>query len=165
LIPQDVAIRWKLDMLKLKKTEVITDSVIDQKRANVLQFAAQKAIALDRRSVEALSLAEIAGLGDAAREGRLPAFVEAAKALGLEIAQGQAAEAKKSAAASPPAATGRGTARQASTAAPAETPRQADPSAAANETAKSDAPPAPGGDEAGEASAPGGAKRSVNFEV
>ena len=87
LVPQDIVIRWKLDMLRLKKEEIITDSVIDQKRANVLQFAAQKAIALDRQAIDHLTLDQIAGLGDAAREGRLPAFVEAARALGLEIAQ------------------------------------------------------------------------------
>ncbi len=93
LVPQDIVIRWKLDMLRLKKEEVITASVIDEKRANVLQFAAQKAIALDRQAVEHLTLDQIAGLGDAAREGRLPAFVEAAKALGLglEMAQEQRA--------------------------------------------------------------------------
>ena len=79
LVPQDVVIRWKLDMLRLKKEEVITELVIDQKRANVLQFAAQKAIALDRQAIDHLTLDQIAGLGDAAREGRLPAFVEAAQ--------------------------------------------------------------------------------------
>jgi hypothetical protein len=86
LVPQDVLIRWKLEMLKLDRSELITDSVLDQKRANVLRFAAQRAIALDRRAVEALTLDQIAGLGDAAREGRLPAFVEAAKAVGLDLA-------------------------------------------------------------------------------
>jgi hypothetical protein len=88
LVPQDVAIRWKIEMLRLNKEDVITESVIDQKRANVLQFAAQKAIALDRQAVEHLTLDQIAGLGDAAREGRLPAFVEAAKALGLAAEPG-----------------------------------------------------------------------------
>jgi hypothetical protein len=92
LIPQDVAIRWKADMLKLNKGETITVSVLEEKRANVIRFAAQKALQLDRRAVEALTLDQISGLGDAAREGRLPAFVEAAKALGLEIAQGAPAE-------------------------------------------------------------------------
>jgi hypothetical protein len=52
--------------------------------------SAQKA---DRRAVEDLTLDQISGLGDAAREGRLPAFVEAARALGLEVAQGSATEA------------------------------------------------------------------------
>jgi hypothetical protein len=78
-------------MLKLKKTETITASVLDEKRSNVLRFAAQRAIALDRHAVEALTLDQIAGLGDAAREGQLPAFVEAARALGLEVGQDQQA--------------------------------------------------------------------------
>ena len=90
LIPQDIAIRWKMDMLRLRKEDVITESVLDQKRTNVLQFAAARAIALDRLAIEHLTLDQIAGLGDAAREGRLPAFVEAAKALGLEVTQGAA---------------------------------------------------------------------------
>jgi hypothetical protein len=54
-------------MLRLKKEEVITESVIDQKRSNVLQFAAQKAIAIDRQAIDRLTLDQIAGLGDAAR--------------------------------------------------------------------------------------------------
>jgi hypothetical protein len=167
LVPQDIAIRWKLDMLRLKKEEVITDSVIDQKRANVLQFAAQKAIALDRQAIQGLTLDQIAGLGDAAREGRLPAFVEAAKALGLEIAQGQAADAPKPTAASPPAATERRGGRRAADTVPRQTPPQTDPAAATNETAKSDAPPA-GEDPAagGQQSSTGAtARRSVNFEM
>jgi hypothetical protein len=93
LIPQDVAIRWKAEMLKLAKTETITESVLDEKRAKVIRFAAQNALQLERRAVEALTLDQISGLADALREGRLPAFVEAAKALGLEIAQGTRAEA------------------------------------------------------------------------
>jgi hypothetical protein len=69
-----------------------TGSVLDEKRGLVIRFAAQKAITLDRRAVEGLTLDQISGLGDAAREGRLPAFVQAAQALGLEIAQGSASE-------------------------------------------------------------------------
>jgi hypothetical protein len=91
LIPQDVVIQWREAMLKLKKTDTITASVLDEKRSNVLRFAAQRALALDRHAVEALTLDQIAGLGDAAREGQLPAFVEAARALGLEVGQGEQA--------------------------------------------------------------------------
>jgi hypothetical protein len=87
LIPQDVVIQWRETMLKLKKGETITASVLDEKRSNVLRFAAQRALALDRHAVEALTLDQIAGLGDAAREGQLPAFVRAAQALGLEVGQ------------------------------------------------------------------------------
>jgi hypothetical protein len=114
-------------MLRLKKEEVITESVIDQKRANVLQFAAQKAIALDRQAIDHLTLDQIAGLGDAAREGQLPAFVEAAKALGLEVAQESTPTEPARAAAPPPAARGPAPRRQASTAAPAETTTPAAP--------------------------------------
>jgi hypothetical protein len=92
LIPQDIVIQWREAMLKLKKGETITASVIDEKRSNVLRFAAQRALALDRRAIEALTLDQIAGLGDAAREGRLPAFVQAARALGLEVGEEAAQE-------------------------------------------------------------------------
>lgn len=83
LIPQDVQIRWKAEMLKLRKGETITESVLEQKRSGVLRFAAQKALSLDRRRVEALTLDQIAGLGDAARDGNTAAFAHAAGALGL----------------------------------------------------------------------------------
>jgi hypothetical protein len=105
-VPQDLIIQWREAMLKLKKHETITASVIDEKRQNVLRFAAQRAIALDRRAIEALTLDQIAGLGDAAREGRLPAFVQAAQALGLEVGQEAAQE-------TPTAAQGRESERRA----------------------------------------------------
>jgi hypothetical protein len=89
LVPQDIVIRWKAEMLKLKKGETITASVLDEKRSNVLRFAAARGLALDRRAIEHLTLDQIGGLGDAAREGRVPAFVHAAQALGLEIGQGE----------------------------------------------------------------------------
>jgi len=87
LVPQDVVIQWREAMLRLKKGETITASVLDEKRANVLRFAAQRAIALDRQAIEGLTLDQISGLGDAAREGRLPAFLDAARALGLAVEQ------------------------------------------------------------------------------
>lgn len=83
LVPQDLLIRWRDQQLALGKDEKITADVLSEKRANVLRFAAQKAIGLDRHAVEALTLDQIAGLGDAAREGQLPAFVNAAQALDL----------------------------------------------------------------------------------
>jgi hypothetical protein len=89
LIPQDVIIKWKAQMLALGKGEVITDSVLDQKRSNVLRFAASKGINLDRRAIEHLTLDQISGLGDAARAGETPAFVHSAQALGLELTQGE----------------------------------------------------------------------------
>jgi hypothetical protein len=182
LIPQDIAIRWKLEMLRLKKEEVITESVIDQKRANVLQFAAQRAIALDRQAIDHLTLDQIAGLGDAAREGRLPAFVEAARALGLEVAQEstEAARTPAPAAAAPAESANR---RRAATVAPAQTTAAAAPNrpeepadrprenAAVGQQPSEGAPPQPGGERA----PPGGQpaqqtaqpaqRRRVNFEA
>jgi hypothetical protein len=104
LVPQDVVILWREQMLKLKKGETITGGVLTEKRRNVIRFAAQHAIALDRHVVEELTLDQIAGLGDAAREGRLPAFVNAARALGLEVGQGEVvAEPTPTPAETPPA--------------------------------------------------------------
>jgi hypothetical protein len=57
--------------------------VLDEKRAGVMRFAAQKALPLDRRRVEQLTIDQISGLGDAAREGDISAFAHAAQALGL----------------------------------------------------------------------------------
>lgn len=82
LLPQDVQIEWSLKMLELKKGDVITRSVIDEKRAGILAFAAQKGIPLQRQAVDQLSMDQIAGLADAAREG-LPAFGRSLSALGL----------------------------------------------------------------------------------
>jgi len=92
LIPQDVQIRWKAEMLKLERNEEITQDVMGEKRANVLRFAAQKGIPLDRHALEQLTFEQIEGLGAAAREGALPAFVNSARALGLEIGDGEVAE-------------------------------------------------------------------------
>jgi hypothetical protein len=176
LVPQDIVIRWKLDMLRLKKEEVITESVIDEKRANVLQFAAQKAIALNRQAVEHLTLDQIAGLGDAAREGRLPAFVEAARALGLDVAQESTEPARTpAAAAAAPAESGN---RRRANVAPAQTSAPTAPEGPANETPKTDEPPQPTGEGAPQGGqpaqqtgqsapqpAPGPDRRRVNFEA
>jgi hypothetical protein len=87
LIPQNVQIKWKEEMLKLEKSEIITVSVIDEKRSGVLRYAASKAIAVDREAVEALTYEQIMGLSDAVREGKAEQFVGAADALGIIIAQ------------------------------------------------------------------------------
>jgi hypothetical protein len=108
IVPQDTLIVWREAMLKLKKGETIAVGVINEKRSGVLQFAARHAIALDRRRIEALTLDQIAGLGDAARDG-VPAFVNSARSLGLEIGQGEAAAAlPEPAAKETPAARPRG---------------------------------------------------------
>lgn len=83
LIPQDTQIVWKADMLKLKKDEVITIDVIGQKRDGILRYASRSAIPIERDAVAALTFEQIAGLSDAAKDGQLPAFVNAAEALGV----------------------------------------------------------------------------------
>ncbi|MDD5059475.1 MAG: hypothetical protein PHQ60_16585 [Sideroxydans sp.] len=83
LIPQDVQLAWKDKMLSLGKNEVVTKSVIAEKRSGVMQFAAAKGVAVDRHALEALTMDQIAGLAEAARTKDLPQFVNAAAALGL----------------------------------------------------------------------------------
>jgi hypothetical protein len=82
LAPQDLVIRWKLEMLKLQKGEVITSDVFDEKRNQVIAFAARHAIAVDRQAVFDLTFEQISALGDAARQD-LEAFVGSARAVGL----------------------------------------------------------------------------------
>jgi hypothetical protein len=160
LIPQDVAIRWKAQMLKLGKGETITASVLDEKRAHVIRFAAQRAIGLDRHAVEGLTLDQISGLGDAAREGRLPAFVDAAKALGLDIETGSPPEPQGRTA---PPATQEGTA----TSGPQRRGRRAaaaSPPSGSGDPAPTTGENPPAGDP--QANAPGAPGRPrVNFEV
>lgn len=81
VIPQDVQLRWKVEMLKLGKNEEITASVVDAKRRGVLRFAAVRGIPIERRSLEAITLEQIAGLSEAARTGQDGVFVNAAAAL------------------------------------------------------------------------------------
>lgn len=173
LVPQDVVIQWREAMLRLKKGETITASVLDEKRSNVLRFAAQRSIALDRRAVEALTLDQIAGLGDAAREGALPAFVHAAQALGLDVVQdGPAAAAPETAPEPAASPRTRERAARASPAAPAENAATAAQQAAADEPdspasslpgeaadrPREDHPVAPG-------NPPAGRRRRVDFEA
>jgi hypothetical protein len=82
LVPQDVQLKFKLEMLRLGKDDIITDSVLEQKRAGVLRFAASKGMPVDRRAIEALTIAQISGLSDAARAG-LTEFQAAARGLAV----------------------------------------------------------------------------------
>ena len=109
IIPQDIALKWKGEMLRLQKSDEITSSVIAEKRSNVLRFATQHGLAFDRRAIEHLTLEQIGGLGDAARQGQVPAFVNAAHAVGLDVAVGEDAQETGRAApdvSPPPAAAG-----------------------------------------------------------
>jgi len=89
LVPQDVQLQWKEMQLKAGKGEVVTASVADEKRAGVLRYAAAQAIAINRQALEALTLDQITGLGDAARgEGGKAAFLRAAAALRIVTVDG-----------------------------------------------------------------------------
>jgi hypothetical protein len=83
LIPQDVQIEWRGKMLKLGKGVDITDSVIDTKRSSVIQFAAAKAIPLQRQAVDELTMDQIAGLSEAAHTKDEAKFRASMDALGL----------------------------------------------------------------------------------
>jgi hypothetical protein len=83
LIDQGFQIEWKVEMLKLKKDEVITGSVLEEKRSGVLRFAASKSIPIDRPALEALTFDQLSGLGDAARAGGVDEFRRAADAVGV----------------------------------------------------------------------------------
>lgn len=87
VLPQDVIIRWKIEMLKLDKhKDVITDSVRDEKIAGVTSYAAKKGIPIDRIALADLAMPQIAGLSDAARASDA-AFTNALIALGLVQAE------------------------------------------------------------------------------
>lgn len=74
LVDQAVQLEWKERMLQLDKADIITSSIVEEKRAAVLRFAAAKSVPIDRRSLEALTMDQLAGLGDAARGGNVDAF-------------------------------------------------------------------------------------------
>lgn len=83
LVPQDVQLQWKEQQMRLGKGEVVTASVADEKRGAVMRFAAAQGIGVNRQAVEALTLDQITGLGDAARNADKGAFLRSAVALGI----------------------------------------------------------------------------------
>lgn len=91
IIPQDVVMKWKQQQLALGKNDIITDGVRDEKLSGLMQFAASKALPIDRRAAEGLTMDQIVGLQEAAKAGQ-GAFVNSAKALGL-ISQDSEADA------------------------------------------------------------------------
>jgi hypothetical protein len=165
LVPQDVIIRWKAEMLKLRKSDTITSSVIDEKRQNVLRFAAQHTIALDRRAVQDLTLDQIAGLGDAAREGALPAFANSARALGLEISHSEADTESGQAAGDDPQAGAATPRRRGRPPGPRQQQQQQQPSDEGEKinTGEAEHPTAAAEQEQQEPTA--GPQRRVNFEI
>lgn len=95
LVAQNVQIQWKEQMLALGKNDTLTESIIDEKRSKVIQYAAKISIPLLRDAVNNLTMDQIAGLSEAAHEGKAPAFAQSARALGLleetgEQTQGEA---------------------------------------------------------------------------
>ena len=83
IIPQDVVLRWKLEMLKLQKSEVITDSVIEQKRKGIMTYTASQGIPLLRHVVNDLTMEQIDGLAEAARTKDKEKFMAALGGLNL----------------------------------------------------------------------------------
>lgn len=81
LVDQGVQLEFKMKMLALGKSEGITDSLIDEKRSAVLRFSASNSVPINRRALEALTLDQLAGLGDAARTGGVSQFRQAAETL------------------------------------------------------------------------------------
>jgi hypothetical protein len=89
LLPQDVVEKFKANALAKGKSADVTEDTIDEKRAGILQFAAAKGVAISRKQVEALTLAQISGLREAARQG-IDQFKASAAALGLIAGDGAA---------------------------------------------------------------------------
>jgi hypothetical protein len=83
LIDQGTQLEWKTKMLALHKDDVITESVIDEKRTLVLRFAASKSVPISRIGLESLTIDQLAGLGDAARAGGVEQFRAACEALSV----------------------------------------------------------------------------------
>lgn len=120
VLPQSVILAFKQKHLAAgNKSE---EKTFDQLRAGALQFSAKHGIALRRDVLQALTYAEIAGIGGAAALG-IDAFRKACEAVGLiEAATG---EVQPPAAPKPPAAP-----RQAPAQPPAQAPAAAAPAQA-----------------------------------
>lgn len=105
IVPQDVLIKWKLDLLKLDKhKDLITDGVRDEKLSGLMAFATKNSLPIDRQQSEELTMSQISGLQAAAVLG-LPSFVNAAINLGLLAAAEDAEETKAKTTAKAPANT------------------------------------------------------------
>lgn len=87
VIPQDVRLGWQVKLMEMEgadsKSIVITDDLLGEKRDQVMRFAAAKGVALDPTRVQGLTMNLIAGISQAAHEGRTDGFARAAESLGL----------------------------------------------------------------------------------
>lgn len=82
IIPQDVVSKFEEKALKAGESGTLVTR--SDRIAGVLKFAVAKGISLDRKQVEELTTAQIAGLGDAARES-VDSFLRAATAAGVVV--------------------------------------------------------------------------------
>lgn len=85
IIPQDFVLQFKTNNLALNADTSFVGSLMEEKRSGVLRYAAARAIAVDRDTMERLTFDQIAGLADAAREGSAEGFVQSAQALGIIV--------------------------------------------------------------------------------
>ena len=82
LLPQDVVKRFRDDCAAQDRNGDLTRSAIQDKRSTVLAYATSRGLAIERRTLQELTLDQISGLSDAARAGPAP-FTAALDALGL----------------------------------------------------------------------------------
>lgn len=87
IIPQSIQLEW-MQSLKSGNQEVITGSVLAEKRDGVLRYGASQGIPIDREVLQTILLEQIAGLAEAARTKSKDDFLASAVALGLTPASG-----------------------------------------------------------------------------
>lgn len=83
VIPQAIQLEWMESMKGMGKDDVITGSVLAEKRDGVLRYGAAQGLAINRDVLETLLLEQIAGLSEAARTKNQGDFLASAIALGL----------------------------------------------------------------------------------
>lgn len=83
VIPQAIQLEWMESMKGIGKNEVITGSVLAEKRDGVLRYGAAQGVAINRDVLDTLLLDQIAGLSEAARTKNMGDFLASCIALGL----------------------------------------------------------------------------------
>lgn len=83
VIPQAIQLEWMESMKGIGKNEVITGSVLAEKRDGVLRYGAAQGVAINRDVLDTLLLDQIAGLSEAARTKNPGDFLASCIALGL----------------------------------------------------------------------------------